>query len=449
MAAISERGSDAAGYCYRGPDVALAIHKQRSGASRLLDAIRVPAHARQALVHVRDYTKGHPSLEANNHPIRHGSVVGIHNGIIRNDEEIFAEYGFERAAPKMTVDSEAIFALMELERSSAQALDKLYGSMASAWMDEREPDVVYLARGMGRPLWIGEGRHALFFASTKAALELVESYAGVSLASRELSEGTLLSVSARPGRPDRVLPSPIWRSARSPSPPCARPRSTAPASRFWLRWPRPPRLARLPASEPPLNLPQERRPGARAPAEEPVDLPFARELRVQSPLPRPVLEGRQAAEPRRKANAFLHRALGPLFRPRNVETGRAERGAERAERLPVERFRRHRASPPLEVGARRGPPQLGAELPELEQKLLAGREPSRDEPGAPLRPVPAAEARHDGLRMRLRPGRRARTRASSASVRGVLRSHGALRGAFRRCSARDRAMAVDAKDRAG
>ena len=195
MAAISERGSDAAGYCYRGPDVALAIHKQRSGASRLLDSIRVPGHARQALVHVRDYTKGHPSLEANNHPIRHGSVIGIHNGIIRNDEEIFAEYGFERAAPKMTVDSEAIFALMELERSSARALDKLYGSMASAWMDEREPDVVYLARGMGRPLWIGEGRHALFFASTRAALELVESYAGVSLVSREVSEGTLLSVS--------------------------------------------------------------------------------------------------------------------------------------------------------------------------------------------------------------------------------------------------------------
>jgi glucosamine 6-phosphate synthetase-like amidotransferase/phosphosugar isomerase protein len=194
MAAISERGSDAAGYCYRGPDIALAIHKQRSGASRLLDSIRVPAKARQALVHVRDYTKGHPSLEANNHPIRHGSVVGIHNGIIKNDEEIFAEYGFERAAPQMTVDSEAIFALMELERSSAKALDRLYGSMASAWIDEREPGVMYLARGMGRPLWIGEGRNELFFASTKAALELVQSYAGVSLVRREISEGTLLSV---------------------------------------------------------------------------------------------------------------------------------------------------------------------------------------------------------------------------------------------------------------
>jgi glucosamine 6-phosphate synthetase-like amidotransferase/phosphosugar isomerase protein len=222
MAAISERGSDAAGYCYRGPDVALAIHKQRSGASRLLDSIRVPARARQALVHVRDYTKGHPSLEANNHPIRHGSVVGIHNGIIRNDEEIFAEYGFERAAPKMTVDSEAIFALMELEQNSARALDKLYGSMASAWMDEREPDVVYLARGMGRPLWIGEGRHALFFASTKAALELVESYAGVSLVSREVSEGTLLSVTGgqvvrtESFRPDMAFTEKLLPAVRAP-----------------------------------------------------------------------------------------------------------------------------------------------------------------------------------------------------------------------------------------
>ena len=194
MAAISERGSDAAGYCYRGPGVDLTVCKQRSGASRLLDAIRVPHAAREGLIHVRDYTKGHPSIEANNHPIRHGSVVGIHNGIIRNDEEIFASHGFERAAPRMTVDSEAIFALVEAERSSAGALDELYGSMATAWMDERTPDTVYLARGMGRPLWVGEGREALFFASTKAALELVESYASVSLEKSELETGTLLTV---------------------------------------------------------------------------------------------------------------------------------------------------------------------------------------------------------------------------------------------------------------
>jgi hypothetical protein len=67
----------------------------------------------QALIHVRDYTKGHPTIEANNHPVRHGSVVGIHNGIITNDEEILARHRFVRSDPTMTVDSAAIFALAE------------------------------------------------------------------------------------------------------------------------------------------------------------------------------------------------------------------------------------------------------------------------------------------------------------------------------------------------
>jgi glucosamine 6-phosphate synthetase-like amidotransferase/phosphosugar isomerase protein len=193
MAAISERGSDAAGYCYRGPGLALQVHKRRAGASKLLDAMSVPAGATQVLVHVRDYTKGHPSLAANNHPVRHGPVVGVHNGIIRNDEEIFARYGFERAEPGMTVDSEAIFALAGRERSRARALEELYGSMATAWLDERDPDVLFLARGMGRPLWIGEGQTELFFASTPDALELIERYAALRLRKREVSEGTLVA----------------------------------------------------------------------------------------------------------------------------------------------------------------------------------------------------------------------------------------------------------------
>lgn len=222
LASISERGSDAAGYCFRGPDVPLSIRKQRSGASALLDSIEVPVSARQVLVHVRDYTKGHPSLEANNHPVRHGSVVGIHNGIIRNDEEIFAARGFTRAEPGMTVDSEAIFALMEFEQNRAKALEELYGSMASAWMDERRPEDVFVARGMGRPLWVGEGRDELFFASTEAALDLVERYAVVQLRKRELPEGTLLQIAdgkaARRDvfRPDLSFTEELLPSVRAP-----------------------------------------------------------------------------------------------------------------------------------------------------------------------------------------------------------------------------------------
>jgi glucosamine 6-phosphate synthetase-like amidotransferase/phosphosugar isomerase protein len=170
------------------------VHKQRSGASKLLDRIEIPQHASKVLVHVRDYTKGHPMIEANNHPVRHGSVVGVHNGIILNDEEIFAQHGFERATPGMTVDTEAIFALAELTESRPKALEELRGSMAAAWIDERRQGLVYCARGVGRPLWVGESKHATFFASTGLALEVVEHYTGVTLRRRAIDEGTLLTL---------------------------------------------------------------------------------------------------------------------------------------------------------------------------------------------------------------------------------------------------------------
>jgi glucosamine 6-phosphate synthetase-like amidotransferase/phosphosugar isomerase protein len=99
LAAIAERGADAVGYAYRDGSGPVTVHKQRSGASALLEDVSVPESATQVLVHVRDYTKGHPRIEGNNHPVRHGSVVGIHNGIVFNDEEIMAGRGFRRAHP--------------------------------------------------------------------------------------------------------------------------------------------------------------------------------------------------------------------------------------------------------------------------------------------------------------------------------------------------------------
>lgn len=206
LAGIAERGADAVGYAYR-TEAGMTVHKQQTGPSALFDSIALPQSASEALVHVRDYTKGHPTILANNHPIRHGRVVGIHNGIIANDDEVLARHGLERAEEGMTVDSEAIFALAEQSSSRAAALEELHGSMAAAWMDERETDRLYVARGMGRPLWIGQGEHELFFASTRRALELFERYTGLRLRMREVGEGTLYAVSrGRPLRADHFEP---------------------------------------------------------------------------------------------------------------------------------------------------------------------------------------------------------------------------------------------------
>ena len=195
------------------------MHKQRSGATALLDRIGVPEDATQLLVHVRDYTKGHPSLTANNHPIRHGAVVGIHNGIIENDDELFAQHGIERAEPSMTVDSEIIFALAERSRGrTAQALQELYGSMATAWLDEGRSELLARARASAARCGLARRKHELFFASTRLALELVESYAGIKLRKSELTEGTLVCGRPRDGRCAEESFQPDRSFARSRSP---------------------------------------------------------------------------------------------------------------------------------------------------------------------------------------------------------------------------------------
>jgi glucosamine 6-phosphate synthetase-like amidotransferase/phosphosugar isomerase protein len=195
LAGIAERGADAVGYAHRTDgDAYPTVTKQRTPASLLLERIEVPDAATELLVHVRDYTKGHPSIPANNHPVRHGPVVGIHNGIILNDDELLAPHSCARAEPRMTVDSEAIFALAAHSRNDPRALEALDGAMAAAWLDGREPGVVFAARGVGRPLWLGRGREEVFFASTRDALEIVSEYAGVRLRKTELPDGTFLAL---------------------------------------------------------------------------------------------------------------------------------------------------------------------------------------------------------------------------------------------------------------
>jgi glucosamine 6-phosphate synthetase-like amidotransferase/phosphosugar isomerase protein len=226
LAGIAERGADAVGYAHRTPGERVSVHKQRSGASALLDEITVPESATEVLVHVRDYTKGHPTVAANNHPIRHGAVIGIHNGIIVNDDEVLAEHDCARQEPGMTVDSEAIFAVAAHSEGAAEALEALRGSMATAWIDERREHALSVARGVGRPVWLGTGDDGVFFASTKLALEVVERTLGIKLDMDELEEGTLVQLDL--GREaSRKRFNPDRRFEDNPLPPVRAPKEAA------------------------------------------------------------------------------------------------------------------------------------------------------------------------------------------------------------------------------
>lgn len=202
LASVADRGADAAGCAMVDDDGSIVVQKQPGGASLFLEEIEVPASLRQILIHVRDHTKGRPSLPANNHPIRHGRIVGVHNGTIANDAEIFSHLGCGRAEPGMTVDSEAIFALLDNVDDASEALESLRGSLAVGWFDESRSHVVHLARGFGRPLWIGERRVPwrdepagdMFWASTLEALEIVEEFLSIRLFKRPVPAGTILEI---------------------------------------------------------------------------------------------------------------------------------------------------------------------------------------------------------------------------------------------------------------
>lgn len=63
------------------------------------------------LGHTRDPAKGSPELPSNNHPIIRGDTIGIHNGSIKNDDELFSNLNDTRTSGRIgSVDSEAIFA---------------------------------------------------------------------------------------------------------------------------------------------------------------------------------------------------------------------------------------------------------------------------------------------------------------------------------------------------
>jgi asparagine synthetase B (glutamine-hydrolysing) len=306
LAGIADRGADAVGYAHRSPsETSPIVTKQRTPASSLLERIGVPAEANELLIHVRDYTKGHPSIPANNHPVSHGPVVGVHNGIIANDDELLAPHSCARTELRKTVDSEAIFALAAHSGNDPRALEELAGTMAAAWLDKREPGTLFAARGVGRPLWLGRGREAVFFASTREALEIASAFTGV-----KLRRGKGAACRPRAG-PERLLP----RAARRDRRGLARQRSVARDVATLLR-------------EPPADEELERRPGAATRLEHAIDLPLGEERVVLPPRLAPVRELRQPPEPLGQRHALIDRPLEPLLPYRHVESRLAKRSRQ-------------------------------------------------------------------------------------------------------------------------
>ena len=101
--------------------------------------------------HCRHKTKGTELNNENNHPIHYKNVVGVHNGIITNDDALFTKYKdiFKR---KAQVDSEIIFALIDhfartlssIPQSIQETCKGLSGGYACAMVHCQQPHILWL-----------------------------------------------------------------------------------------------------------------------------------------------------------------------------------------------------------------------------------------------------------------------------------------------------------------
>jgi glucosamine 6-phosphate synthetase-like amidotransferase/phosphosugar isomerase protein len=121
---------------------------------RMVLADRVPLKDRPYFVmgHCRLKTKGTELDNKNNHPIVRDKVVGVHNGIISNDDALFTRYKntFDR---KATVDSEIIFALIEyyaethkIHDAISRATQELCGGYGCTMVHTSQPHVLWFFR---------------------------------------------------------------------------------------------------------------------------------------------------------------------------------------------------------------------------------------------------------------------------------------------------------------
>jgi glucosamine 6-phosphate synthetase-like amidotransferase/phosphosugar isomerase protein len=148
------------------------------GYSKVLKDLNRSNSFRAMIGHVRHKTKGHQKFNINNHPIKANRIVGVHNGIIANDDSLFDKYAADlhRAG---RVDSEIIFRLIDLHRKENKTLidsvkltcEEMIGSYACAFIDLHNLGYVTLfSNGGNIHISIYKDLKAIAFASTASIL---------------------------------------------------------------------------------------------------------------------------------------------------------------------------------------------------------------------------------------------------------------------------------------
>lgn len=170
---LTVRGRDASGVAWHSDtERQTYIQKQNIDGYKLAKAIDTEIGS-TCIVHTRYATKGVATKNANNHPIDVQGMIGVHNGHISNDDELFKVVdGYTRRGE---VDSEAAFAtLMHGPKALGLygRLQSIRGGAALIWLNSRGPrKLLHAARLTASPLVFGHTeKGSVILASTKQIL---------------------------------------------------------------------------------------------------------------------------------------------------------------------------------------------------------------------------------------------------------------------------------------
>lgn len=122
------------------------------------------------MAHVRAATVGDKTKVANAHPFQYNGVTFLHNGTLRNHQDLM--YKHELKYADFSVDSQVIAGIIGKEQNF-NVISEIDGPAAFLIHHDKTPNILYAFRNSERPLFRGMIGEDMYISSIKESLKLI------------------------------------------------------------------------------------------------------------------------------------------------------------------------------------------------------------------------------------------------------------------------------------